>query len=106
MAFIDDGHGTEAPKHLHQRGFRRISQHDGLILEEVGKSLQIAILLPDLPDVLLGAVDPQGIIAEDAEGQYFLHCIRRKVLSIQQVFLGINADLPCKIPFETQAIGV
>ena len=106
MALIHDHNRLQMAQHLDQRRVRCIGQQYVIIFEVLCKAEQVAVFLIDLSDVAATAVDAQGTVAHDADGQHFPHGIRRKVLPVEQHFFRIYADAPGKILIQPLTVGM
>ena len=93
-------------QHLNQRRIRCIGQQCIRIFEILRKAEQIAVFLIDLANIFLPAVNALRALAHHADRQHFPHCVRRKVLAIQQHFLGVHADTPGKILIQSLPVRV
>ena len=106
VTFVHNHDWLQMAQHLNQRRVRRISQQGIRVFEILCKAEQTAIFLIDLADVLLPAVNTQRTIAHHADRQHFPHSVRRKILSVQQHFLGVHADTPGKILIQSLPVRV
>ena len=106
VAFVHNNDRLQMAQHLNQRRIRRIGQQCIRIFEILCKAEQIAIFLIDLADILLPAVNAQRAIAHYADCQHFPHSVRRKVLPVQQHFLGVHANTPGKILIQPLPVGM
>ena len=93
-------------QYLNQRRIRCIGQQRLRVLEILCKAEQIAVFLIDLANIFLPAVNAQRAIAHYADCQHFPHSVRRKILSVQQHFLGVHADTPGKILIQSLPVRV
>ena len=106
VAFVHNNDRLQMAQHLNQRRIRCIGQQRLRVLEILRKAEQIAVFLIDLANIFLPAVNTQRAIAHYADGQHFPHSVRRKVLPVQQHFLGVHADTPGKILIQSLPVRV
>ena len=82
MAFIHDDERRQLAQYLNQGGVGGIRQEQALILEIIRPSFEVAVLLIDLPGVRAFAVDAEGGVAENADGQLAHHGFGIEVLDV------------------------
>ena len=106
VAFVHNHNRLQMAQYLNQRRIRGICQKRFRVLEKFRKTIQIPVFLIDLAHVLLLAVNAQGAVAHDADRQHFPHRVRRKILPVQQHFLGVNAYAPGELLIQPLPVGM
>ena len=106
MAFVHDHHRFQVAQHLDQRRIRRVGQQHAVIPEKLRKAKQVPILLIDLPNIAVPAVDPQRAVAQYADRQHLPHGVRTEILSVEQLVLGVDAHPAGKVPVQPLPVGM
>ena len=106
VAFVHDHNRLQMAQYLNQRRVRSVCQKRFRIFEKFCETIEISVFLIDLAHILLLAVNAQGAVAHNADRQHFPHRVRRKILPVQQHFLGVHADTPDKILIQSLPVRV